>query len=415
LHLGYRPFEGKVAVVTGAGQGIGREAARALARHGASVVVAEIRDTGSQTAALIREEGGRALFVRTDVSDPASVEALRVAALGAFGRVDILVNNACTYVIKPVLETGVDEWDRVFAVNLRGTFLATRAFLPGMLERHDGVVLTFESAEGMPFLASYMASKVGLRSLATSLAAEVGEDSGVAVFCFGAGMVETPGGVQAFRAIAPLLGTTYEEFIRNSFGGLITPEACALGMVGTILNAREYHGGEADFFAGLQKLGRDREGKPVGENPSAPPAARPAPPRAAAGLPEALAAGGRLVAHADEMAEEVHRLPVYARPIVRRMFHTAVGVKIDEWPDQARALVAALERGPMNASAAAGHLARLDKLLVYLRKQEKDAPGWVKDAEMLEAALKALADRIDAAQRTRDGLARVAAPPVAAA
>jgi hypothetical protein len=116
--------------------------------------------------------------------------------------------------------------------------------------------------------------------------------------------------------------------------------------------------------------------------------------------------------HADEMAAEVHQLPVYARPILRRMFHTAVGVKVDEWPQQAHGLAADLERGPLDRAAAAVHLARVEKLLAYLRKQQKDAPGWVKDKEVLELTLRALADRIEAAQRVHDALSAMAAPPL---
>lgn len=209
----------RVAVVTGAGQGIGRETARLLALLGASVVIAEQAESGRETEHLIRAEGGAALFVQTDVSDPASMDALRQQCLKAFGHVDILVNNAEAFSCKRVLEHTTEEWDHIFAVNLRGAFLGIKAFLPAMLERRRGIIITMESADGMPYLAPYLASKVGLRSLAFSLAQELGAEHGVWVYCFGAGMVETPGGVAAFRELAPRYDMSVEEFIGQSAPG----------------------------------------------------------------------------------------------------------------------------------------------------------------------------------------------------
>ncbi len=169
-------LSGSVAVVTGAGQGIGRETARLLAALGASVVIAEVAEAGRETSRLIQVEGGKALFIQTDVSDPASMQALRQQSLNAFGHVDILVNNAEAFSCKTVLDLTVAEWDRIFAVNLRGAFLGIQAFLPQMLERRRGIIITMESADGMPYLAPYLASKVGLRSLAFSLAQELGAE-----------------------------------------------------------------------------------------------------------------------------------------------------------------------------------------------------------------------------------------------
>lgn len=104
---------GSVAVVTGAGQGIGRETARLLAALGASVVIAEVAADGRETERLIHAEGGKALFVQTDVSDPASMQALRQQSLNTFGHVDILLNNAEAFRCKSVLDLTVAEWDRI--------------------------------------------------------------------------------------------------------------------------------------------------------------------------------------------------------------------------------------------------------------------------------------------------------------
>ena len=138
-------LKGHIAVITGAGQGIGRETARALAYLGAAVVIAEINETGLETQHVITSEGGTALFVTTDVADPGSMEDLHRRVQETFGDVDILVNNAAAFTTKPVLEHTVEEWDRIFAVNVRGAFLGIKAFLPTMLARKKGVIVTMES------------------------------------------------------------------------------------------------------------------------------------------------------------------------------------------------------------------------------------------------------------------------------
>jgi NAD(P)-dependent dehydrogenase (short-subunit alcohol dehydrogenase family) len=260
-------LHGSVAVVTGAGQGIGREVARLLAFLGAAVVIAERAESGRDTEKAIRTTGGEALFIQSDVADPVSMEGLHQQTVTTFGDVDILVNNAEAFTCKPLLDHTVAEWDHIFAVNLRGAFLGVSAFLPAMVERHKGVVVTMESAEGMPYLAPYLASKVGLRSLACSLAQELRMDAGVWVYCFGAGMVETPGGLEAFRELAPRYGMTLDEFIRQSAPGghLISAELCATGLLGTILHAQQFHGQETDYMAGLGLLGLDPSGEPIKE------------------------------------------------------------------------------------------------------------------------------------------------------
>src|SRR5579859_62520 len=204
-------LQGSVAVVTGAGQGIGKETARTLASLGACVVIAEINDTGQETEKLIQAEGGRALFIKTDVADVRSMERLYRQLGETLAQVDILVNNAAAFTAKPVLEHTVEEWDRTFAVNLRGAFLGIKAFLPGMLQRGKGVIIVMESGEGMPYLAPYLTSKVGLRSLALSLAQEIDGQSGVSVYCFGAGMVETPGQAESSRQLASHYGMGLDE------------------------------------------------------------------------------------------------------------------------------------------------------------------------------------------------------------
>ena len=149
-HLNGSELRDQVIVVTGAGQGIGKATALILAQLGARVVIAEINDTGLETERLIREAGGQALFVKTDVADPHSMEQLRDRVQAAFGPVDVLVNNAEATVMKLTVDHSLEEWERVFAVNLRGAFLGIKLFLPEMLQRKTGTIITFESRKACP-------------------------------------------------------------------------------------------------------------------------------------------------------------------------------------------------------------------------------------------------------------------------
>ncbi|MFB0559616.1 MAG: SDR family NAD(P)-dependent oxidoreductase [Candidatus Lokiarchaeia archaeon] len=260
-------LRGKVAVVTGSGRGIGRETARVLAYLGASVVIAELRKTGLDTEILIKKEGGgEALFVKTDVSDVEDMENLYRKSIEKFGKVDILVNNAAmTGPVKPVLELSVEEWDGFFAVNLRGAFLGIKNFLPDMLKRKEGIIIIFLSAEGLSYVAPYSASKTGLRSLTKSIALEIAADSGVSIYSYAPGIVETPGLIDSFKKLSNYYGTTLEVFVKMLGVPFISAELCATGLVGTILHAKEFHGKETNFFEGLTKLGLDGQGNRISE------------------------------------------------------------------------------------------------------------------------------------------------------
>ena len=178
-------LEGKRAIVTGGGSGIGRATCRRFAAEGATVVVADlIAERAEEVAAEI---GGAA--VQADVTVAADVARLVDAA----GRIDVLVNNAGGGMADDLLEISEEEWDTDVAVNLKSAFLCSKAVLPGMIERGSGVILNISSVNGMAFFANepYSAAKAGLINLTRSMAVRYGRH-GIRAVAIAPGTIRTP-------------------------------------------------------------------------------------------------------------------------------------------------------------------------------------------------------------------------------
>src|SRR5262245_41400577 len=183
-------LDDKVAIITGASRGIGEAMARVFAREGCAVVAAA-RDSGrlAEVAARLEETGARALAVSTDVTDEGQVEALFERAMERFGRLDILVNNAGAFDGGPLDELSLATWEKVIAVNLRGTFLCTRAAFRIMKRQGGGRILNVASISARrvrPNAAPYGTSKHGLWGLTQCTALE-GRPYGIAASCLNPG------------------------------------------------------------------------------------------------------------------------------------------------------------------------------------------------------------------------------------
>lgn len=185
----------KVVIVTGASSGIGREIALTFAQEGAKVVLAARR--GAKLKEVVQEilsRGGESLVVPTDVSQEAQVKTMVAEALGEFGRVDVLVNNAGMGHWGPVMDFKTKDWEEVFDVNAKGTFLCCREVLPAMMERKGGRIINISSDAGkIPFAegSAYCAAKAAVIAFSRCLALEVlPHNIGVHVIC--PGYVDTP-------------------------------------------------------------------------------------------------------------------------------------------------------------------------------------------------------------------------------
>jgi NAD(P)-dependent dehydrogenase (short-subunit alcohol dehydrogenase family) len=203
-------LNGKTAVVTGGGKGIGKVFCEALAGDGACVVVADIDEQAATlTAQSLAGTGARAIPSCVDVSDRLSTESMAQAALAAFGRIDILVNNAALFAVlrhQPLWDISDAEWDRVMAVNVKGMFHSLLAVLPAMKERDYGKIINITSAtvfRGTPNLLHYVTSKAAVVGFTRCAARELGP-FGIRVNAMGPGLTESDTAVHAQTTPAEL-------------------------------------------------------------------------------------------------------------------------------------------------------------------------------------------------------------------
>jgi NAD(P)-dependent dehydrogenase (short-subunit alcohol dehydrogenase family) len=254
--LGKRSFEGKVAFVTGAAAGIGRAAALAFARDGASVVVADVMEEGNQeTARMIEERGGRALAVRCDVRRAEDVKAALDRTAAVFGRLDVAFNNAGVEPRKlvPTAEVEEEEWDRILDIDLRGVFLCMKYEIPLMLSSGGGAIVNTSSGAGVIGVKgnpAYVAAKHGVIGLTRAAALDYAAKN-IRVNAVCPGYIDTP-------MMARFTGGTAEGRARviaeEPIARMGTPEEIAEAVVWLCSDASSFMVGHAMVVDGGQTV-----------------------------------------------------------------------------------------------------------------------------------------------------------------
>jgi NAD(P)-dependent dehydrogenase (short-subunit alcohol dehydrogenase family) len=360
----------ETVIVTGAGGGIGFEAARSLLWLGANVVVAEVDETAGHDAAarLVAEwDAEHVLFVHADVADDASVAELVRTVERRFGQIDVVLNNATFAPVgQSVAETPIESWDRSYGVNLRGPALLARACLPGMLERRHGIFIAVSSTGG-PYLAAYESLKAAQLALANALDVEL-EGSGVFAFTIGPGLVPTATATTAIELLAPRLGMEVEEFWRVNQGAVLSVEAAGAGFAAAVALAERYAGQEISSTQALIDAGI-----------SVPAAALPA-----GGLTPniwdvaSVAALCRTVRNtlADQAAGWKKR-SFFERQWMLREFKQRAGMPVEQWLEQLDRFIAKLEADDLDGAGV--ECPPLSKLVAFYDHLGELARGYVKD------------------------------------
>ncbi len=222
-------LDGKAAIITGAASGIGRATALLFAREGARLALADVDPGGQGVADEISQGGGTAIFVKTDVSKPEEVQALVRGTVEAYGRLDIMFNNAgIEGEQRFTADCSVENWDRVLAVNLKGVFLGMKYAIPEMLKNGGGVIVNTASTAGLtgyPSLPAYSASKGGVIQLTKTAALEYAR-KGIRVNCICPGGIFTPL-VERFTAGLPQEQIQKMVEMAHPIGRFGTPEEVA--------------------------------------------------------------------------------------------------------------------------------------------------------------------------------------------
>jgi NAD(P)-dependent dehydrogenase (short-subunit alcohol dehydrogenase family) len=371
---------GQVAVVTGAGGGIGFEAARALLWLGARVVIAEIDESsGSGAARRLRQEwpDSDVLFIATDVGDEVAAGRLVETTRAQLGPIDIVLNNAAVAAVgEAVVGTPIADWDRSYAVNLRGPVLLARACLPSMISRGRGTFVCVSSTGG-PFLGSYESLKAAQVALSNTLDAEL-SGSGVTAFTIGPGLVPTATASAAVERIAPKLGMSLDEFYTMNRGALLSVEAAGAGFAAAVAQAERYAGQEISSSQALVDAGiaiPDDAAPPAGVTLAA---TVDASSRNVAGqLAQATELCQAVGFTLDQQAAEWRARSFFERQWMIRDFKQRAGMPVERWIEALDRLEARLRSADRLPSSA--DLPPLEKLAGFYGHLADLARGYVKD------------------------------------
>jgi NAD(P)-dependent dehydrogenase (short-subunit alcohol dehydrogenase family) len=374
--LGLKPdaLHGETVIVTGAGGGIGYEAARSLLWLGANVVIAEVNHFNGRTAEQkLEAEFGkdRVLFVHTDVGDEASVKNLYNLSVLAFGKVDAVINNATIAVLGNVVDIPIEEWDKSYRVNLRGPVLVAKAFLPDMIQRNHGIFACVSST-GTAFLGGYETFKAAQVHLANTLDAEL-EGTNVIAYTIGPGLVPTETASKAVAQLAPQMGMSVEQFFEMNKGVVLSAEEAGAGFAASIVFAEKFRGQEISSIQAL-KAADINFGSGEAKNDAA--TIQFDKRRQAQVLCEAVLVTLR------EQSDGWQSRSLFERQWVIRDFKKTAGMPVEEW-------LLSLERLEKSlGSDGAITMLPLEKLAGYYEHLAELAKGYEKDAQKLEENLR---------------------------
>ena len=393
-------LKNQVVIVTGAGRGIGFEAARAFVWLGANVVIAEIDEkTGKTAEEQINKEFGadNAFFIKTDIGNEKDIEKLSEATLKKFDKVDVVLNNATVFPMGTVKDTTIEKWDFSYQVNLRGPVLLARKFLPDMIKRHHGVFVCVSSSGAAPFMGAYEVFKTAQVELANTISAEL-EATGIYAFTIGPGISKTPGFIEGGGKVAALMGMSLEELFELNKNAQISPEAAGAGFAIAVALAKKYNGQETSSIQVLREAGI-----PLTEQPQPTEQEQSQPKEEKIKSSENRSTTEvyqELLKTYLEQSEGWKKRNLFERQWVSRDFKKTTGLSIDEMQTTLKALGDKIKTNTPTTE----FLNPINQLAGYYRHQQEQLKGFEKNPQKLQENLKIIDRWIKDAEELKEAL-----------
>ncbi len=376
----------QTAIVTGAGRGIGYEAARALVWLGTNVVIAEIDEKNGKNAEehINREFGaGKAFFVKTDIGNEKNIDTLAEASFEKFGKVDIVLNNATVFPMGAIKDAAVHAWDFSYQVNLRGPVLLAKKFVPKMIEQKHGTFVCVSSSGAAPFMGPYEVFKTAQVEFANTLAAEL-EGTGVYAFTIGPGISKTPGFSEGGAKVAELMGMSLDQLFELNRNAQISPESAGAGFALAIALAKKYHGQETSSIQVLREAnipidGQDRSQAPTQPTKQTQATSTQKDTRGKAELYQAV------LKTYLEQSEGWKKRNLFERQWVSRDFKKNTGMSIDEMQTTMKTL-----ENNLSSASIADFVEPLKQLAAYYAHQQDQLRSFEKNSQKLQENLKTI-------------------------
>lgn len=248
---------GKTVLLTGAGGGIGYEAARTLSWLGANVIIAEIdKEKGLSAEHKINQEMGcnKVEFFEIDLSEDQQIDRLVEYTKDKYGFIDVIFNNATMTSMGSVEDVPISTWDKSYAVNFRAPLLLTQKLLPEMKKNNKGTIVFVPSSGAAPYMGAYEVFKTAQVELCNTLAGEL-ENTNVNVFSIGPGLVKTDTAIKGIDTVASLMGMTMDEFYKMNEAHMLSAEEAGAGFALSVMYAEKYNGQEIGSIQVLMDAG----------------------------------------------------------------------------------------------------------------------------------------------------------------
>ncbi len=365
-------LKGKTVLLTGAGGGIGFEAAKAFVYMGANVIIAEVHeDRGRRAQDEINRcfDTNQAVFYQIDIADQAQINALYGFAKEKYGFVDVVFNNATITPMGAVDAVDIRDWDNSYAVNLRAPVLLTQAFLPDMKKQNKGTIVFVPSSGAAPYMGAYEVFKTAQVELCNTIAGEL-EATDIHTYSIGPGLVNTQTAQRAIEQVAALMGMSLPEFYGMNQQHILDAEYAGVGFALSVARADQYSGQEISSIQALI------DAKVLQRQPESP--------QEAAGLDWEVVTPH--IAHVIAVYQEQYsgwlNRNVFERQWVLRDFKKEVNLPAEQMFHEMKALQLAAEQKDDAAVCAKKDL--LTSLQGYYRHQYKLMMGYEKNAATRE-------------------------------